>query len=54
MFTISYAIGMAISVVSGALWDATGIAALTFLPIALCAVWLSLSALLLRAQNRLR
>jgi MFS transporter, CP family, cyanate transporter len=35
MFTIGYSVAMLVSVIAGATWDATGIAALAFLPIAI-------------------
>ena len=38
MFTISYAFGVIIPVISGAFWDLTGIPWTAFLPLALCAV----------------
>ncbi|HWG78184.1 MAG TPA: MFS transporter [Stellaceae bacterium] len=53
MFTISYALAMAVALLCGALWDHTGIAAMAFLPIGLCGVTLAFSALLLRARRQL-
>jgi CP family cyanate transporter-like MFS transporter len=41
MFTISYTCAVVIPVISGALWDLSGIGALAFLPIALCNVALA-------------
>ena len=38
MFTISYACAVIVPVVSGALWDLTGAAWTTFVPLAICAV----------------
>jgi len=38
MFTISYSCGVAIPAVSGALWDLTGVAWSTFVPLGVCAV----------------
>jgi MFS transporter, CP family, cyanate transporter len=35
MFTIGYGVAMIVSVIAGATWDATGIAAFAFLPIAI-------------------
>jgi CP family cyanate transporter-like MFS transporter len=40
MFTISYALAMVVAVISGALWDASGIASTAFVPIGLCALLL--------------
>lgn len=38
MFTISYSCAVIVPVISGFVWDASGIAALAFLPIALCGI----------------
>jgi len=40
MFTISYSCAVIVPVISGVLWDLSGIAALAFLPIALCGILL--------------
>jgi len=40
MFTISYSCAVIVPVISGLLWDATGIAATAFVPIALCCLLL--------------
>ena len=40
MFAVSYAIGMAIAVISGVTWDVTGVPAAAFAPIGLCALLL--------------
>src|SRR5262249_58664223 len=40
MLTVSYALGMAVAVVSGMTWDATGLPAAAFVPIGLCALLL--------------
>lgn len=40
MFTISYSCAVIVPVISGALWDLSGIAAMAFLPIALCGILL--------------
>ncbi|HSV20088.1 MAG TPA: MFS transporter [Casimicrobiaceae bacterium] len=53
VFTLSYGSAVAIAVLAGALWDATGIAALVYLPFAVCAVGLACIALLLRAKQEL-
>ena len=44
MFTISYSCAVIVPVISGALWDLSGIAALAFLPIASCGVLLIILA----------
>ena len=44
MFTISYSCAVIVPVISGALWDLTGIAAMAFLPIALCGIVLVILA----------
>ncbi|MEP7032255.1 MAG: MFS transporter, partial [Pseudolabrys sp.] len=36
MFTISYSCAVVVPVISGLLWDLSGIAAMSFVPIALC------------------
>ncbi len=41
MFTISYTWAVVVPVISGALWDASGIAAMAFLPIAACGIILA-------------
>jgi CP family cyanate transporter-like MFS transporter len=42
MFTISYTCGVLVPIISGALWDLTGIPEMAFLPIGLCTVTLTL------------
>ena len=54
MFTLSYGAAVIVAVVSGALWDATGIARLSFAPMAACAVALAGIALVLRGERELR
>ena len=44
MFTISYSCAVVVPVISGMLWDASGIAALAFLPIAICGIILGVLA----------
>ena len=44
MFTISYSCAVIVPVISGALWDLTGIAAMAFLPIAFCGILLVILA----------
>jgi MFS transporter, CP family, cyanate transporter len=53
VFTLSYGGAVALALVSGALWDLTGIPALAFLPIGLCAAGLSAMALQLRLKHEL-
>jgi CP family cyanate transporter-like MFS transporter len=40
MFTISYALGMGVAVISGAAWDVTGVPSAAFVPISFCALLL--------------
>jgi CP family cyanate transporter-like MFS transporter len=54
MFALSYATAVVVGVVSGALWDLTGVPAAAFVPIGMGALLLIGSALLLRARGRLR
>ncbi len=44
MFTISYSCAVIVPVISGILWDLSGIAALAFVPIALCGILLVILA----------
>jgi len=44
MFTISYSCAVIVPVISGMLWDLSGIAAMAFLPIALCGILLVILA----------
>jgi MFS transporter, CP family, cyanate transporter len=44
MFTISYSCAVIVPVIAGMLWDTSGIAALAFLPIAICGIILALLA----------
>ncbi|MBS0327601.1 MAG: MFS transporter [Proteobacteria bacterium] len=53
VFTLSYGGAVAISLVAGALWDATGIAWLAFAPMAACALVLAAITLVLRARREL-
>jgi CP family cyanate transporter-like MFS transporter len=41
MFTVSYSCAMVVPVVSGLIWDLSGVPALTFVPIALCGLLLA-------------
>jgi CP family cyanate transporter-like MFS transporter len=38
MFTISYTCGVLIPILSGALWDLTGVPWIAFVPLGICAV----------------
>jgi len=51
MFTISYSCAVVVPVISGFLWDISGIAAMAFLPVAACGIIL---AMLAPAINRVR
>jgi CP family cyanate transporter-like MFS transporter len=53
MFTVSYGGAVLIAIASGALWDATRIPALAFVPIGLCAIGLAAAAFALRAKSEL-
>ena len=44
MFTISYSCAVIVPVISGLLWDSTGIGGLAFAPIALCGIVLIILA----------
>jgi len=44
MFTISYSCAVVVPVISGIMWDLTGIASMAFLPIALCGIVLVILA----------
>lgn len=53
VFTLSYGSAVVIAVLAGALWDATGVAGLVYLPFALCALSLAATALELRRKREL-
>ena len=53
VFTLSYGMAVGIAVLAGALWDATGIAGLVYLPFAICAALLTGTALVLKQQREL-
>ncbi len=53
MFTISYAGAVAIAIISGAAWDVSGVPALAFVPLAVCAVGLVAVTGRLRAKREL-
>jgi MFS transporter, CP family, cyanate transporter len=54
MFTLSYTFAVAVALACGEAADLTGAASWAFAPIGLCALTLSLSALILRMQRKLR
>lgn len=53
-FTIGYSLALLLPVISGALWDLTGIPRMAFLPIVLCSLLLSALAASLDLKARLR
>ena len=53
-FTISYMGSMVVALVSGALWDLSGLPWLAFVPPALCAAVLALMSFLMRRRGELR
>ncbi|HKE42493.1 MAG TPA: MFS transporter [Casimicrobiaceae bacterium] len=53
MFTISYGGAVIIAIISGAAWDITGVPALAFVPLALCAIGLAAATFVLNAKNEL-
>jgi CP family cyanate transporter-like MFS transporter len=53
VFTLSYGAAVLIAVLAGALWDATGIARLVYLPFAICAVFLVGTAVVMRREREL-
>ncbi|MEO8740916.1 MAG: MFS transporter [Casimicrobiaceae bacterium] len=52
-FTLSYGGGVGVAIIGGAAWDLTGIPAMAFLPLALCAVGLIAATFVLRANREL-
>jgi CP family cyanate transporter-like MFS transporter len=52
MFTISYTYAVIIPVACGAIWDLTGIAWTAFVPLALCAVTMTVLGVMLNARAR--
>ncbi|MGA7328292.1 MAG: MFS transporter [Rhodomicrobium sp.] len=54
MFTLSYSIGVAVALLSGVASDLAGNSVWAFLPIGICTLTLGASALMLRAQGKLR
>jgi CP family cyanate transporter-like MFS transporter len=53
MFTISYGGAVAIAILSGAMWDLSGIPALAFVPLGACAIGLAAVTIGLRAKKEL-
>ncbi|HKP66128.1 MAG TPA: MFS transporter, partial [Casimicrobiaceae bacterium] len=53
MFTLSYGGAVLIAIVSGALWDVSGLPALSFAPLAVCAIALAGVALRMRQRHEL-
>ena len=53
MFTISYGGAVAIAVLSGVLWDVSGVPALAFVPLGICAMALAAITVVLRAKREL-
>jgi CP family cyanate transporter-like MFS transporter len=53
VFTISYGGAVAVAVISGAAWDASGIPGLAFVPLSACAIGLVAMTLRLRAKKEL-
>jgi CP family cyanate transporter-like MFS transporter len=53
-FTLSYGGAMIVAVVCGAAWDLSGRPALAFVPLAICAIALMASAMLLRGKRNLK
>jgi MFS transporter, CP family, cyanate transporter len=54
MFTLSYAIAMAIALACGAVWDITGLPSSAFAPVGLCTIALSALAWILKTKGQLR
>jgi CP family cyanate transporter-like MFS transporter len=51
MFTISYAIAVIVPILCGACWDLTGLAWTSFIPMALCAIGLTIFGTVLTLRN---
>jgi MFS transporter, CP family, cyanate transporter len=54
VFTLSYGGAVAIAIISGAAWDLTGVPALAFVPLALCAVALAVVSAVMWTRTELR
>jgi CP family cyanate transporter-like MFS transporter len=52
MFTISYSCAVVVPVISGLLWDVSGVAAMAFLPVAACGIILTMLAPAIRHVRR--
>jgi len=53
MFTISYAGAVIVAIISGAAWDVSGVPALAFVPLGLCAIGLAAATFILYARKEL-
>lgn len=53
VFTLSYGAAVGVAVIAGAVWDATGVPGLVFLPLALCAVLLAAITVPMRLRGEL-
>jgi CP family cyanate transporter-like MFS transporter len=53
MFTLSYAIAVAIALLCGAAWDLSGVARMAFVPVVVCTVSLGFSASMMKARRHL-
>jgi len=51
MFTISYSIAVIVPVLCGASWDLTGLPWTAFMPIAACAIIMTIFGTMLSARN---
>lgn len=54
VFTLSYGGAVAIAVLSGAAWDLTGVPALAFVPLAVCAIALAIVSVMMWKKEELR
>ncbi len=54
MFTISYSCAIVVAIVSGAIWDISGVPRLAFAPVGICAITLAGIGALLRSTGQLR
>jgi MFS transporter, CP family, cyanate transporter len=54
VFTLSYGGAVIVAIISGAVWDLSGIPALAFVPLAACAAGMTVITLRLRLNKELR
>jgi len=54
VFTLSYSGAVVVAIISGAVWDLSGIPALAFVPLAVCAVGMTVITVRLRMNKELR